>query len=117
MNRAERRRSARNNKPEPVINVKYSDIKNIKRQVSEEAANNAFLMMLAIPVMVLHDNFGSLMRKELNGKPREERFAELCLDLYDSFERGYVTTDDLHKCLLEEAGLEIRAIKKKKGNF
>lgn len=107
MNRAERRRASKKMTSEPVINVKYSDIKNMKRQASEEAANLAFLLMLAIPVMVLHDKYSLLMKKVVNGKSREERFAELCLDLYDSFEKGYVTVDDLHKCLWDEAGIKL----------
>lgn len=107
MNRAERRRLAKNLTSEPVINMKYSDIKNIKKQASEDAANIAFLLMLAIPVMVLHDKYSLLMKRTVNGKSREERFAELCIDLYDSFEKGYVTIDDLHQVLLEEAGIKI----------
>lgn len=57
--------------------------------------------MLAIPVMVLHDKYGQLMHKD----GREEKFAELCLDLYDSFEKGYITLDDLHNTLREETGM------------
>lgn len=107
MNRAERRRHAKNLKPEPVINIKPSDIRKIKKKASEDAANLAFFLMIAIPVMVLHDKYSLLMKKVVNGKSREERFAELCLDLYDSFEKGYVTIDDLHKCLWEEVGIKI----------
>jgi len=42
-----------------------------------------------------------------NGKPRVERFCDMCIDLYDSFEKGYLTLDDIHKCLWEEAGIKI----------
>lgn len=38
---------------------------------------------------------------------RAERFADLCLDLYDSFNKGYVTLDDLSQCLWEEAGIKL----------
>ena len=106
MNRAERRRLGKSKSHEPVINIKSSDIDNIKKQASKDAADIAFQLMLAIPVMVLHDKYSLLMKKEVDGKSREERFTELCLDLYDSFEKGYVTLDDLHKCLWEEAGIK-----------
>lgn len=112
MNRAERRRISRNMASEPVINIKSSDVDKIKRQASKDAADIAFFLMIAIPVMVLHDKYSLLMKKEVNGKSREERFAELCLDLYDSFEKGYVTVDDLHDCLWEEAGIKIERGKK-----
>ena len=111
MNRAERRRLDRNKKSEPVFNMKLSDITNIKEQVSNDAADKAFFLMLAIPVMVLHDKYSLLMRREVDGKSREERFADFCLDLYDSFEKGYVTINDLHQCLWEEAGMKIERVK------
>lgn len=110
MNRAERRRKGL--KSEPVINVKSSDIQNIKNQAAKDAADLAFKLMLAIPVMVLHDKYSLLMKKVVDGKSREERFAELCLDLYDSYEKGYVTLEDLEKCLFEEAGMKIERGKK-----
>lgn len=111
MNRAERRRMGRNIASEPVINIKASDVERIKRQASKDASDIAFYLMIAIPVMVLHDKYSLLMKREVNGKSREERFAELCLELYDSFEKGYVTIDDLHQCLWEEAGIKIEKAK------
>ena len=111
MNRAERRRMGRNIASEPVINIKASDVERIKRQASKDASDIAFFLMIAIPVMVLHDKYSLLMKREVNGKSREERFAELCLELYDSFEKGYVTIDDLHQCLWEEAGIKIEKAK------
>lgn len=106
MNRAERRRLGKKNH-EPVINVKTSDFQQMKLDATKEASDKAFFLMLAIPVMVLHDKYGQLMKKVVDGKSREERFADFCLDLYDSFEKGYVTLDDLHKCLWDEAGIKL----------
>lgn len=110
MNRAERRRRAKQGLPvtnEPVINIKASDIQNIKKQATFNAADTAFFLMLAIPVMVMHDKYPQLMRREVDGKSRTERFADLCIDLYDSFDKGYVTLDDLADCLWEEAGIRL----------
>lgn len=106
MNRAERRRVGKKGH-EPVINIKTSDINQIKENAIMEASNKAFFLMLAIPVMVIHDKYPQLMRKEVDGKSREERFVELCIDLYDSFERDFITVDDLHQCLWEESGIKI----------
>ena len=88
---------------DPMISMKKSDIDKIKMDASKQAADIAFELMLAIPVMIIHDKFGQLMKKD----GREETFTELCLDLYDSFGRGYVTIEDLRKCLWEEAGVKM----------
>lgn len=99
MGRAEHRRAMRIKNPAYTLTQKQID--RIKEEAVSEASDRAFILMLAIPVMVLHDKYGQLMRKD----GREERFAELCLDLYDSFEKGYVTLDDLKNTLQEETGM------------
>lgn len=103
MNRAERRRLEKQGKTvpkEPVINIKTSDVQQIKMNAVGEASDKAFFLMLSIPMMVLHDKWGF-------GQTRGERFLEQVLDLYDSFEKGYVTIEDLQKCLWEEGGIKI----------
>ena len=87
MNRAERRRAKKGVfrvKKEPVVNIKAADVQKIKQDASKEAADKAFLLMLGLPVMVLHDKFGF-------GPVRCERFTDAVLELYDSFEKGYVS--------------------------
>lgn len=103
MNRAERRKLQKQGKqvkPEPVINVKSSDIKHIKEQATHEAVDKAFLLMLGLPMLVLRDKYGF-------GKVRCERFIDQVLDLYDSFNKDYVTLDDIHKALWDEAGVKL----------
>lgn len=56
--------------------------------------------MLGLPLMVLHDKWGF-------GKVRGERFIEQVLDLYDSFEKGYLSLEDIHYCLWEEGGIKL----------
>lgn len=56
--------------------------------------------MLGLPLMVLHDKWGF-------GKVRGERFIEQVLDLYNSFEKGYLSLDDIHNCLWEEGGIKL----------
>lgn len=110
MNRAERRKKQKQGLPtvkEPILNIKASDIQQIKKQAVDTAADTAFFLMLAIPVMVIHDKYPQIMRRTVDGKPREERFADLCIDLYDSFNKGYVAIEDLQNCLWEEAGVKI----------
>lgn len=60
--------------------------------------------MLAVPAMVIHDKFGSLMKKE----GWVEKFVDLCMDTYKCYEEGYVRLDELAKILKDEANVEIK---------
>ena len=80
----------------------------MKKQAATTAIDTAFFLMLSIPVMVIHDKYSKIMKKNVGGKSREERFADLCIDLYDSLSKGYVTLDDLAECLWEEAGIKLK---------
>lgn len=106
MNR-QQRRQAKIKKKEPIINIKASDVVAIKSDAETKATNTAFILMLGIPAMVIHDKYPKLMKRVEDGKPRVERFTDMCLELYDSFEKGYLTLDDIQECLKEEAGITI----------
>ena len=110
MNRAERRRLAKQGisvKKEAVINIKQSDIDQMKIDTAEQAAEKAFFLMLAIPTMVIHDHFGDLMKKE----GREQKFVKWCLNTYECYGQGLVTIEELQQCLYEEAGLRMEKLK------
>ena len=98
MNRAERRRLNIKNK-EPVFTLRTCDIENIKHN----ATNLAFFLMLAIPTMVIHDKFSKLMKRD----GREQTFADEVIKLYEAFNEGYVSLEELHECLKTETGLTI----------
>ena len=106
MNRAERRKSGIK---ESVKTYTLNDlqIKQIKDDAVKEAIDTAFIYMLGLPVMIIHDKYPQLMKKFVDGKGREERFTDLLLDLYDSVDKGYVSFEDLKDCLKEECGIEI----------
>lgn len=114
MNRVERRKLQKEGKiikKEPIINIKRSELEAIKKEAIREASEIAFILMLSIPVMVLHDHYPKIMKREVDGKNREERFADLCVDLYDSYDKGYITLSDLQECLKEETGMEFKQYK------
>lgn len=102
MNRSERRRLGIK-KREPSITVKMEDIDRMKQEATKAASDFAFLMMLAVPTMVIHDHFGELRKKD----GREKRFVDLCLDTYKCYEEGLVDIRELKQILKEEAGVEI----------
>lgn len=103
MNRSERRRLQKQGvqvPKEPVINMKVSDVQRITKETTNKAVDQVFLLMLGLPALVLRDKWGF-------GKVRSERFIEQVLDLYDSFEKGYLTLEDIEQCLWDEAGIKI----------
>ena len=97
------KKKAENNK-QKTYTLTQAQIDNIKKEAIDVAVDRAFILMLGIPVMVVHDKFGRLMKKE----GREERFSDYILDLYDSYEKGFVTLEDLTKVLKDECGLEFK---------
>lgn len=89
-----------------VYTLTQSQINQIKKDAVAEASDKAFFLMLAIPVMILHDKWW-----EKTSKKRCPKFIDQCLDLYDSFNRDYVTLEDLKECLWEEGGIKLERSK------
>ena len=116
LSRQVRREIERKKSKNVVLTVKPDYLKDLCSQaVAKEAAKLAtdakgvamerlFEELIAIPVMVIHDHFAALMKKD----GREERFAEMCLELYDTVEKGFVTPAELRQCLFEEAGVRFK---------
>lgn len=102
MNRQERRRLGIKRK-DPMVSIKQSDIDRMKEEATEKGCKMAFNLMMTVPAMVIHDKFGSLMKKE----GRVEKFVDLCMEEYKCYEEGYVRLDEMAKILKEEAGVEI----------
>jgi hypothetical protein len=54
-----------------MVSIKQSDIDAMKQEATKKGCELAFNLMLAIPAMVIHDKFGSLMKKRWqSGKVR-----------------------------------------------
>jgi hypothetical protein len=103
MGRAENRRAMKaQSKQNKVYTLTQAQIDKIKDDAVTEASNTAFLLMLAIPVMVLHDKHWVKTAKQ-----KIPKFVDQCLDLYDSFSKDLVTLEDLQGCLEEESGIKI----------
>jgi len=101
VNRAERRRQKKaTTKADKVVNIKAADVTQIKENATIEAANKAFILMLAIPMIVLRDDFGF-------GGKRLTKFIDRALEQYKCFESGAVTIDELRQIIYEETGVSI----------
>lgn len=104
MNRAQRRKNKINNR-EPVYNMTAAQLDAIKTEATNAAISKAFSLMIAFPTMVIHDKFDQLA--ELPDAQRVKRMGEMILDLYDSYDRDYVSIRDLHEWLRDEVGVEV----------
>lgn len=107
MTRAERRRAERQEaKLSVTYNMDKRAIDKIKSDAVWEGIDTAFILMMGLPISILQDKFGQLMRKE----GRAETFVELLLERYEMFKEGYFTLDDLLNDLHTEAGVSIPGI-------
>lgn len=89
-------KAMRANKPGSYILTK-EEIEAIKMKASEQA----FILMLGLPVMVLHDKWGWRRRHRL------PRFMDQVLELYDSFDKGLISLTDIIKTVEEETGIRL----------
>lgn len=99
MNRAERRRSAKQQGQKTKTYVLTEEqIEQMKYQAVHDAMRKTFLMFISIPVMVLHDKFGF-------GKQRLTKFMDYCLVWYESVRDDETRLQELVKIADEECGI------------
>ena len=103
-NRKQRRKSKTTIKKEPTYTLRQCDIDRIKKEQTSKAVDVAFTLLLGMPVMVLHDKHGFQL-------DQLEAFVSDILSLYDSYEKGYVTLDDIRQTLKDETGVEVKDVK------
>ena len=102
MNRAERRRKQRKiEKKQKTYNLTVGQIEKMKDDAVTEAVGTSFALMLGIPLIVLRDKYGF-------GRKRMDRFIDYVLDTFDSFDKGYVTLEDIEEVLHDEIGLTVK---------
>lgn len=104
MNRQQRRAHQKNSSSvvpkQKTYNLSLDQIKQLKQDASAQAMEQAFILMMGLPLMALRDKFGF-------GKVRLERFSDAVLDLWDSFNRDYITFQDCINTVYEETGVKI----------
>ena len=95
-------------KKEKTYTFTQSEIQALKDQMTKAIADELLLKVLGISVMIIHDKFGLLIRRETDGKSREKRFAEMWMDSYHGFEDGYFQLEDIQDVLREECDMIMR---------
>ena len=78
-----------------------------KEEATKKAARDTFILMLAIPVGLLAEDYW-----EKSAKKRVPKFINDCLSLYDSYEKGVVTIEELVEYLREYGGIDIDEVRK-----
>lgn len=99
MNRAERRRNARNDKPKTYV-LTDDQITKLKQDAAFEATRRAFLMFMSIPVMVLTDKF-SFDKQQL------DTFMDYSLIWFDSVQSNETPLVELVKIAEKECGINV----------
>ena len=100
MNRTARRKQKNFIKPKTYV-LTDDQIRGIKDQAVDEAVEKAFILMIGIPSLVLRDNFGF-------GKGRLGTFGDKVLELYEAFNTGVLTLDDINRTIEDETGIVIK---------
>lgn len=104
MNRTERRRQKKQEKPKTYV-LTEEQIQKIKR----DAVNEALKMLLPIPVVVLHDKFGF-------GKIRLDRFLHYFFGWVNGIQDGSVSLQELMQICQDEAGICMEDDRGESGN-
>ena len=99
-NREEAGETAKTAKKTPTYNLTMQQIEDMKKQASKEAVEVAWTLMLGLPCLPLMDKFG------FTGE-QLERYLDEVMDYYDSYEKGYITLEDVQKVIWDEGGTKI----------
>ena len=109
MSRAQMRRESRQaEKGKVVRNMTVAQMQKFKEEMAEVIASELLMKVFGIAALVLHDKYGMLMKKEVDGKSREERFLDECAKVYKSFSEGLLTLEDIQQVLEEECGVVLK---------
>lgn len=118
MNRAERRRAEKQAKKDKTVTYHYTkeqleaviregvkaEVESIRKQARDEAVNTALTLMLALPLEVLKDKYWVK-----SAKRRLPKFMDNVLSLYESWEKGEVTMEELREDLWNYGGIKLEA--------
>lgn len=105
MNRKQRRQLKKQGiqvAPDPVFNMKQSDIDKMKQKEQSNAVDTAMVLLLGLPIKVLHDKYGWRNKKRL------PEFAEALTDLYQEFSDGELDLNEFAEMIYQETGIKFQ---------
>ena len=107
MGRKERRKQQKSEKTQKFYTVSDEKIAEIKKTAKKEGMEDAFILMLGLSVMTISDHIYDLYKVKDFEKCREERFTDYVLKLWDEYNQGIFSLQDVLDCLKDECGLVI----------
>ena len=111
MNRKQRRKQKKSQqkseKTQKFYTVSDEKIAEIKENAKKEAIDEAFILMMGLSVMTISDHIHDLWKVKGYEKCREERFTDYVLKLWDEYQAGIFTLQEVLECLHDECGLTI----------
>lgn len=88
-------------KKEPVYMWTERQVREMAEAKSrQKAIDDAFLLMVGIPVKVMHDKYGWRLRKRL------PELAEAIIDEYQRFSDGEMTAEQYREFVFENCGMK-----------
>ncbi|MBR5878412.1 MAG: hypothetical protein IKY91_02585 [Akkermansia sp.] len=87
----------------PVYNLTWEQIEQLKKDAAKEAIGQVIELTLGLPTMVLMDKYGDVF-----DRTKLSEFCDHVVDLYESYEMGYLTLQDVRDALWEEGGYKIQ---------
>lgn len=117
MNRAERRKAGKKDKVATYNLTKEqldthikagvkAEVETIRKQARDEAVDIAITLMLALPLKALKDKYWVKTAKR-----RLPKFLDNVLSLYDSWNNGKITIEELREDLWNYGGIKLEAPK------
>lgn len=101
------KKNRKKEKTEKFYTVSDQKIEEIKQNAKKEAIDEAFVLMLGLSVMTISDHIHDLYKTKGFEKCREERFTDYVLKLWEEYQAGIFTLQEVLGCLKDECGLTI----------
>jgi hypothetical protein len=101
------KKNRKSEKTQKFYTVSDEKIAEIKENAKKEAIEDAFILMLGLSVMTISDHIHDLYKVKGYEKCREERFTDYVLKLWDEYNEGIFTLQEVLECLKDECGLVI----------
>ena len=114
MNRKQRRKQEKSEKTQKFYMVSDEKIAEIAENARNEAISEAFILILGLSVMTISDHIFDLYKTKCFEKCREERFTDYVLKLWEEYQQGIFSLQDVLDCLKDECGLTIELDRVKK---
>jgi hypothetical protein len=108
------KKNRKKKKSEKIYTISDKKLEEIKENSKKEGMEDAFVLMLGLSVMTISDHIFDLYKTKGYEKCREERFTDYVMKLWDEYNEGIFTLQEVLDCLKDECGLVIELDRKER---